>query len=63
MQHIEGIDEMLEKLSQHREAEVRRAFAYDDEVSRQIIEKLTKDSDLVVQEAALENLELRYEEH
>jgi hypothetical protein len=61
MQHIEGIDETLEQLSQHREAEVRCAFAQNDEMSLQIIRKLAKDSDVTVREAAIENLELRYE--
>ena len=61
LRHLQGIDEMLEKLAQHPEPEIRCAVANNEEIPREVIEQLAKDSDLSVRQCALENLEYRDE--
>ena len=61
LRHLQGIDGMLENLAQHHEAEIRCAVANKEEITREIIERLAKDSDLSVRQLAVENLEYRDE--
>ena len=61
LRHLDGIDEKLEQLAQHPEAEIRCAVAWKEEIPRQIIERLANDTDLSVRLCALECLEYRDE--